>query len=484
MKIIRIVVMVLFINILPIQLQYGYAGIGNSMDSFWRSMGGMSTSTKAGSYRSQAAGYWTGGSYYAKTNTKTVSPFNFQMPSLEIGSCSKIHLFKGALSMIDTEHMQQLLQAIASNGMTFAFQLAMETVSPVIAEKIEEIQGWLQKMNSLNINSCETAQMAVGAIWPKHERASKLICEKAGHTSGGLSDFTASKHGCGDAGKRNEIAKNSEGKNKAPIEDLNITWNAIKNKKFFKESEAEDEKVGLSDDDLRELFMTLSGTIIIHAPKSDTEEPKYIYKSARADYGNVVRALMDGGNIEVISCGSNKEDKDKCLNPGYRKINIAPENSFRSRTEKILKSIIDKIRRDERVTGVEDGMLDMIEESQIPIHKVLTVHAAYSGSGELFELNAYADSIALQVLYAFLDDALRKVSEAIDEQLVSTEDQLHKMRTNISAARQSIYQREMKTHQNYNVILGMVKKTMFIEKLIAQEQGSNMSDLLTKLGES
>ena len=99
-------------------------------------------------------------------------------------------------------------------------------------------------------------------------------------------------------------------------------------------------------------------------------------------------------------------------------------------------------------------------------------------------MNAYADSIALQVLYAFLDDALRKVSEAIDEQLVSTEDQLHKMRTNISAARQSIYQREMKTHQNYNVILGMVKKTMFIEKLIAQEQGSNMSDLLTKLGES
>ena len=104
---------------------------------------------------------------------------------------------------------------------------------------------------------------------------------------------------------------------------------------------------------------------------------------------------MDGGNIEVISC----DNKDKCLNPTYRKINITPENSFRSRTEKILKSIIDKIRKDERVTGTEDGMLDMIEESQIPIHKVLTVHAAYSGSGELFELNAYADSIALQVYY-------------------------------------------------------------------------------------
>jgi conjugative transfer pilus assembly protein TraH len=481
MKIIKIVVMVLFINILPIQLQYGYAGIGNSMDSFWKRMGGMSTSTGAGSYRSQAAGYWTGGSYYAKTNTKTVSPFNFQMPSLEIGSCSKIHLFKGSLSMIDMQHMQELLQAIASNAMTFAFQLAMETVSPVIAEKIEEIQGWLQKMNSLNIGSCENAQMLVGAMWPKHERASKLICEKTGHTSGGLSDYTASKHGCGDAEQRNEIEKNSEGKNKAPIEDLNITWNAIKNKKFFKESEEQDEKAGLSDDDLRSLFMTLSGTIIIHAPKNDTDEPKYIYKSARADYGNVVKALMDGGKIEVISCGT---DKDKCLNPTYKTVTILEENAFRRQTEKILKSIIEKIKKDERVTGTEDGMLEMIEESQIPIHKVLTVHAAYSGSGELFELSAYADSIALQVLYAFLDDALRKVSEAIDEQLVSTEDQLHKMRTNIAAARQSIYQREMKTHQNYNVILGMVKNTMFIEKLIAQEQGANMSDLLTKLGEN
>jgi conjugative transfer pilus assembly protein TraH len=120
-------------------IQSANAGVGDSMDHMWKSLGGMSSSTSAGSYKSQSAGYWTLGSYYARTKVKTLSPFNVQMPSIKVGSCGNIDIFKGAFSMIDFSQMQELLQAITSNGMTFAFQLALETISPVIAEKVEEI---------------------------------------------------------------------------------------------------------------------------------------------------------------------------------------------------------------------------------------------------------------------------------------------------------------------------------------------------------
>ncbi|MDA0938782.1 MAG: conjugal transfer protein TraH [Proteobacteria bacterium] len=459
-------------------IQSAHAGVGDSMDHMWKSLGGVSSSTSAGSYKSQSAGYWTLGSYYARAKVKTLSPFNAQMPSLKVGSCGNIDIFKGAFSMIDVSQMQELLQAIAANAMTFAFQLALETISPVIAEKVEEIQGWLQKMNELNINSCETAQMMVGAAAPRHERASQLICEKAGHTKGGLADHTAAKHGCGKGGEKNEVMSKTGDANKSPVEDINITWNALKDKKFFGDDEDKDEKLKIDNGDLRELFMTLSGTIIIQAAKNDTDEPKYIYKGAKADYGKVIKAFMDGGKIDIISC----DEKKKCLNPNTREITIKKENAFRQRTEKMLKEIIEKIKNDEKLGTTEAGLVEMIENAQIPIYKVLIVYAAYSGAGEVFELPVYADAIALQVLYTYLDDVLRKVGESIDGLVISTEDQLNKMKQNISTARQALYQREMKTHQNYNAIMTMVQKTVFIENIIAQEQASSAADLLTRIG--
>ena len=455
------------------------AGVGGSMDHFWKSLGGVSSSTSAGSYKSQTAGYWTLGSYMMRSKTKSITPFNFQMPSIKVGSCGQIDIFKGALSMIDFGQVQELLQAIASNAMTFAFQLGLETISPVIAEKVEEIQGWIQKMNALNVNSCETAQMAVGAVWPKNERASKLICEKASHTTGGLSDYTAGKHGCGKGNEKDEIMDKTGEKNKSPVEDINITWQALKDKKFFGGSDGDEPQgVKMSDDHMKELFMTLSGTIIIHAPKNEDDEPKYIYKGAKADYGKVIKAFMDGGDISILKCDS----KDKCLNPSTETITIKEEDAFRQKTEKMLKEIIEKIKVDDKLTPQQADLMEMIETSQIPIQRVLTVYAAYSGAGEIFELPVYADIIALQVLYNYLDDILRKVDESIDGLLISTEDQLSKMKRNISTARQALYQREMKTHQNHNAIMSMIKKTAFIENVIAQEKGDAGTNLLAKIG--
>jgi conjugative transfer pilus assembly protein TraH len=462
------------LTIMPVQ---SYANVGGSMDHFWTKLGGMSSSTPAGSYKSQTAGYWTLGSYTMRSKTKSLTPFNAQMPSIKVGSCGQIDIFKGALSMIDFSQVQELLQAIASNSMTFAFQLGLETISPVIAEKVEEIQGWIQKMNSLNVNSCETAQMLVGAAWPKSERASKLICEKAGHTTGGLADYTEAKHECGKGGKKDEVMGKTGDKNKNPVEDINITWQALKDKKFFGGSDGNEEnEIKTSNADMKELFMTLSGTIIIHAPKSDEDEPKYIYKGAKADYGKVIKAFMDGGSITILQC----DTQDKCLNPATKPLAILEKDAFRQKTEKMLKDIIEKIKVDDQLTAQEKALIEMIEGSQIPIQRVLTVYAAYSGAGEIFELPVYADIIALQILYNYLDDILRKVDESIDGLLISTEDQLRKMKDNIRAARQALYQREMKTHQNHNAIMGMVKKTVFIERVIAGEHGSS---LMAKIGE-
>ncbi|MBC8674338.1 conjugal transfer protein TraH [Aeromonas hydrophila] len=43
--------------------------------------------------------------------------------------------FFGAFSMVSSEQLTALAKAIAQNGGSFAFDLALSTLSPVIAEK-------------------------------------------------------------------------------------------------------------------------------------------------------------------------------------------------------------------------------------------------------------------------------------------------------------------------------------------------------------
>ena len=62
----------------------------------------------------------------------------------------------------------QLSRAIAANAVGYAFDLALETLSPVIAETMKDLRARLQELNLNNINSCETAQglidSAVGRV--------------------------------------------------------------------------------------------------------------------------------------------------------------------------------------------------------------------------------------------------------------------------------------------------------------------------------
>ena len=81
------------------------------------------------------------------------------------------------------------------NAAGFAFELALETISPVIAETMAKLRALAQWVNSQNLNSCETAQALVGAVWSKNDRASASICAAIGTSQGIFSDYAAAKHG-------------------------------------------------------------------------------------------------------------------------------------------------------------------------------------------------------------------------------------------------------------------------------------------------
>ncbi len=451
---------ILTILVTFISVNEALCDVSNDMKSFWNNMGGMSNASGVSAHEAQAAGYYTMGSLYARTPVKNTQIASLNLPSMKAG-CGGINIHNGSFSILNAEEMSKVLKAIANNSAAFATQLALETVSPVIAEKIEELQSWMQRINAMNINSCEAASSLVGGMWPRHERASQSICSSLANSSGISSDYAKARHDCyNNSGSTNGKirSKNPEVYDKLAIEDVNLAWKSIKESGFLKLDRPEDKE-------LAQLFMTLSGTIII---KANDDTPKYEYINGRAAHNDIIQVLMEGGEIRFHLC----DEEEKCLNvrrEGGSHI-IKAEAGFKSKIEKFISSIIEKIRNDEALTDEEKAFLNY--KTSIPLYKILNVYAAYSGAGSLFELPAYTEAIALQMLFEYLNDVLRQVETASERLIIASDDHLVRYRDSLKEVKRALTDRELKTHQSYSTLLKLVERAMTIEGILANQLGS------------
>ena len=180
------------------------------------------------------------------------------LPSFRAG-CGGIDAFAGAFSFINSDQLIAFGRAVAQNAAGFAFELALETISPVIAETMAKLRALAQWINNQNMNSCETAQALVGAVWSKNDRASAAICAAIGTSQGIFSDYAAARHGCGADGKRNSTLAAASGAmaDQVPV-NVNYAWKAIRASSFL-----------AGDTQLAEFAMSVTGTLIVTAPTGD-----------------------------------------------------------------------------------------------------------------------------------------------------------------------------------------------------------------------
>lgn len=437
-------------------------GIASSMKDFWHGAGGISNFNGPTAYEAQSAGYYSMGSLYARTPVHNAKLASINMPSMKAG-CGGIDMHNGSFSFINSGEIVKTMKAISNNAAGFAMQLSMETFSPVIAEKVEELMTWMQRVNAMNINSCETAASLVGGMWPRHERASQNICSTLANSSGVASDYAQAKHNCfaDKGGSQSKLrSKDKELYDKLMVEDINLAWKALKDSGFM--------TIGGKDSDethLAELFMTLSGTIIV---KSKGDTPQYEVISGRAAHNDILQVMMEGGEIKHHQC----DETEKCLNVaregGVHKISI--DEAFKAKIEKIIFGIVDKIRNDDALSDDEKNFLN--NKAQIPIYKILNVYAAYAGASALFELPAYTEAIATQLLFEYLNDVLRQVEVASDGLIIASDDHLKRFKDNIRDVKRAVADRELKTHQSYATLMTLIERATVVEGILANQLGS------------
>ncbi|MDE0381540.1 MAG: conjugal transfer protein TraH, partial [Rhodospirillales bacterium] len=107
------------------------ADVLSEMNRFWQ--GAAVNVTGPTAFNGQASGHWTLGNLYLRAPVRSEQVATVSLPSFRAG-CGGIDAFAGAFSFIDSDQLIAFGRAVAQNAAGFAFELALETISPVIAE--------------------------------------------------------------------------------------------------------------------------------------------------------------------------------------------------------------------------------------------------------------------------------------------------------------------------------------------------------------
>lgn len=429
-------------------------GLHEELGSYLSNLNTYSNIDKSQVYYSQRAGYMTGGGVSLRNQVTDTKFANVNLPKFDAG-CGGIDIFTGGVSFISHDQFISTLKNIASSAQGYSFMLGIESVSPMIASTIKQMETWANTINSLGINSCDTATGIVGAVWPRRTAAKQQICRSA-KTSSFARSFIDARHQCSDEG---DFANTMQEMSKNPIfndlllEEYNLAWKAIEKQPFL----VEEGKKELSEE-----IMSLTGTIIVRKNKSNSIEswPSRVYDES------FLQILLEGGETQIYQCIG--KEKKNCLSVQMSKLKIKPEESWKGRIKKALASIQQKILDDKELDTQE---IDLLSKSRVPLFKIVNVLTAYRRSTSPVSLYEVADIVGTEMLIQYLREIIGSIrlaatqlerAQIYDFDIKGFIDELDRVEIFVSKYEERNYQRLEAENQ-------LIQKIEAIEKKIASQ---------------
>ena len=437
------------------------ADVLSEMAAFWQ--GAAVNTTGPTAFDGQASGHWTLGNLYVRAPVRTETLATVSLPSFRAG-CGGIDAFAGAFSFIDSDQLVAFGRAVAQNAAGFAFELALETLSPVIAETMAKLRALAQWANHQNVNSCETAQALVGAAWARNDRASSAICAAIGTSQGLFTDYAAARHGCGADGQRHSTLAAATGPLSAQVPvNVNYAWRAALASAFL-----------AADPALAELAMSVSGTVIVTAPTTDADPagPRVRVLEPLALDRRLVEVLMEGGGtLPVYTC----DEPVRCLNPTWGSVAIPADRGFRPRVTDLLRRLVEAVRTD---TAPPADALGLVNLTTLPVYRVVNAAAAYRGAVVDQEVDALAEAVALDILQVWLSDLHRAIEAKAGALDIADGDRLERWRAGLQASRIALSRHRHAGLARLNTALSVIEKLRLVETELA---GALSSDLRAAL---
>jgi conjugative transfer pilus assembly protein TraH len=432
-----------------------FANIEGDMQDFFNRHGMAANITSPGHFEDQTAGYYSGGGISVRSQPRNTQLMTLQMPTFKAG-CGGIDLWAGGLSFINADELRQMLKGITTSALNYAFMLGLQKVSPVLYNTMNELNAMAQKINAMNINSCEMGATLLGGAWPKSDQASQHLCKAMGTESGLFKDWAKAKHECGKDGAQKYLRSEHFGdKYKDMLSgEFNLAWRALQKYKFLTE-----------DPDLAELFMTLTGTLIMREEPDPANPAKKALvperKLSLADNSDVLRGLIEGGSTPIYRCEDRAETK--CLKPVQANTNIPSQLALLAKVKKILGDLSTKIQTDDPITPAEK---DFLNACRLPVYKMLNISVAHIGGKSPLNVEQYSELITADIVASYITEVIELVEESIHQlrKIQVKNDEIHEFLHTLRDARGKVAARRISAYQQLDNTLSMIKATQLIER--------------------
>lgn len=366
--------------------------LDKSIESFFETFNVKSNSSSIEVIHSQMGSHFLGGSGAVRAGVYDTHPIHTHLPTFSAG-CGGIDYTLGGINIASKDEMKAALKSIASNGVGYAFLLATETISPVIASTMKQVQTWANELNAININSCNIASGLVQGMWPKTQAASSYICEHGATQSPLFRDLIEAKHGCRDDRSKQQAAVQRVQKNNKDIlaGNYNVAWKAL-------------ERFNL-DEGTKNLFMNITGTIVVQGLPHDKAKPPEVQFYPPKDK-KVIDLIRLGGELkEAYQIAGDK------IHVSTTTLNIHPENAWKTRVYKTLLSIHTRIlsEKEGQSASLSSDEKDLISTTHFPIGSLVSLMAHYNGKASPLALERYSDLIAFERVIKFVEDVVRDI---------------------------------------------------------------------------
>ena len=390
------------------------AGINGDLANFYAGLGAVTNVTPSGVYKTQAGGYYTGGGVYVRAPVRNYQLLQITPPTLRAG-CGGIDLYLGGFSFINKQQFVQMLRNIGNNAAGYAFMLALQTISPQIYTTLQNLQDKIQKINQLNINSCEAAQALVNGVAGAIARNSTSACANWARAKGLASDEADAKQYCQNPANVDAMFSGgalTPAEKERKVVNKNLLWWGMGKDAYLS-----------GDAELKGFLMALAGTLVV---ESVNGEPKLTWYPPLMNAKQFVDSVIYGGvakKVKIYTCGTADPD---CLHPKEKQVQV---------TRPLIKEVrkaLDEIRTklETEATGGPAAPLSAAAKrilvlTDVPVLRLMTSAVALGPTMAMQVQNMLAEPVAFSIAASYLDwayraamRAVRNASEYYDQQLV------------------------------------------------------------------
>lgn len=377
-----------------------------SLEEIFNGVNAYGNTTAPAAIQGQTMNYYTGGSVFMRTPKKSYQLAAAAAPSWSAG-CGGIDLFAGSFSFINKEQFVAMLRNIGQNAVGYAFKLAIQNLCPTCDNVMQALEATARAVNNANINSCEMAEGLVNASVPDQwKKTESNMARTLGNSTNQFSDALDSwKNVFGDESKARETTakaaeSNPELNDKIP--EGNVTWKALK-------------KLPGLDDDTREIYMSMIGTVIFDGEKG-------------------LPQFVPGTDIDVKTLigvrGQTMVDMPvyRCTNKGANECKtLTQENSSKYKTLSALVSeklnkIADRISSRSAYGADLQDIIQFVNVTDIPVYKMIAVTTSMNNPDIAQGLiGKYQELIAAKYAQIFIERVAKDLRTALAQQAATAD---------------------------------------------------------------